>query len=223
MSKQKSRFTLIELLVVIAIIAILASMLLPALSRAREKARQISCTSNLKQISLGYLMYASDNKDYWVRDNLGGWGTHWTWRALIYNYINSTEVFNCPSATFNYSGALAGQPVSGEGAILGGYGNNTVHWQPGAPEPPHAVLSSVRFARPSSLIICGDSHNGGTQISIESNAPGFNRIVAGQAAGAERHGGMANYAFADGHVESLRPHNIPCTTTDCWWAAEGRH
>ena len=95
-------FTLIELLVVIAIIAILAAILFPVFARARENARRSSCTSNLKQISLGIIQYTQDfDENFPLAVNgltgAAGTGTPVGWADSIQPYLKSTQIYQCPS------------------------------------------------------------------------------------------------------------------------------
>ncbi|HAZ63987.1 MAG TPA: hypothetical protein DCZ72_10315 [Armatimonadetes bacterium] len=92
---RKRGFTLIELLVVIAIIAILAAILFPVFAKAREKARQASCQSNLKQIGLAVLQYAQDYDERWPGAGAPAEGRGWVGR--IFPYMKSGEVIRCPS------------------------------------------------------------------------------------------------------------------------------
>jgi prepilin-type processing-associated H-X9-DG protein/prepilin-type N-terminal cleavage/methylation domain-containing protein len=99
---EGTSFTLIELLVVIAIIAMLAGLLLPALSSAHEKGRSISCTSNQRQLALAAMLYASENDDTMnpIEDffNAGGTEVEATFRYFLFSYAgNAPKVFDCPS------------------------------------------------------------------------------------------------------------------------------
>ena len=102
---KKYRFTLIELLVVIAIIAILASLLLPALNRARDMANMASCLGNCRQIGLGIAQYTNDFNSYlpratWSDTNAAKTGKSWSYVILPY-VGNNTKIFLCPKDPFS--------------------------------------------------------------------------------------------------------------------------
>jgi len=111
--KRRNLFTLIELLVVIAIIAILAAMLLPALGKAREKARTISCVNNLKAMQLAMVMYGDDNDDYYPPE---GVSPEW-YNALNGRYLKSFKSFLCPA----FKAADGQVPFSAADNTVGNY------------------------------------------------------------------------------------------------------
>src|SRR5579871_5464664 len=107
-------FTLIELLVVIAIIAILAAILFPVFAQAREKARQTSCLSNTKQMSLAVLQYIQDYDENYPMGVQNDWNN--SWPVLVQPYVKSIQVFRCPDDGNNtqpaWTDGWAGVPIS---------------------------------------------------------------------------------------------------------------
>ena len=231
-SEGKNRhFTLIELLVVIAIIAILAAMLMPALQQAREKGKQSSCQSNLKQVGMAFTLYA-DRFNNWIPSysstSCYGRDGDITSRPWIMLLARETKLFDysdrwarasgppeqkgvcfCPSVRKN-----ATTPTS--------YGINMSLGLNSAPAPKPEGIRSKRywgglwqsgsgiFAKldrvpaPGRLAAAGDASN--YRIKPNESSP-----LTGVALGADlRHADRVNMAFLDGHVEALGADQVRC-------------
>jgi prepilin-type N-terminal cleavage/methylation domain-containing protein/prepilin-type processing-associated H-X9-DG protein len=187
-------FTLIELLVVIAIIAILAAILFPVFAKAREKARQSSCLSNLKQLALGILQYAQDYDEMYPMTRVGT--IYWCPvsgqpAGLLDPYIRNTQVFKCGStASSTYCYGLNRR-------LYGLWVENTTDNTP-------CAMAQVEF--PAQKLSITDSSND-YYIYNDTNVNGFGVF--------DPHNEMGNAAFADGHVKAIKPH--PYNSNSTYW------
>lgn len=178
-------FTLIELLVVIAIIAILAAILFPVFARAREKARQASCLSNVKQMTLAVTMYAQDYDETLPLAIGGPAMTHLqSIFELLQPYQRNRQIERCPS---DRTGAIN---FSAEGLGRYSYSANVALFAYQLPVmPPQPVIGLAQVPRPTHTLTIYDGLD-------TSTTPGAHILMA-----AYRHNGGANAGFLDGHAK----------------------
>lgn len=221
---MRKGFTLIELLVVIAIIAILAAILFPVFAKAREKARQSSCSSNVKQMILGLLQYCQDYDEttpgQWKGIASGGdWcypnpayggdtagGQRLAWSDLIMPYIKNTQIFGCPSRT----GGLLLSPSSGIYSLAYGYCIGAGLGTPGNCPDQGTGSKLGTYPSPSTTPKIADSWAKVIKVPTPANAcswAGATDLVVpsgGKCNGPSAcHNTGANVGFMDGHVKWL--------------------
>lgn len=231
---KKSGFTLIELLVVIAIIAILAAILFPVFAQAREKARQTSCISNLKQLGTSIQMYIQDYDETYPVGSPDNWWYD-IWGITTQPYIKNVQIFKCPSdSTQGISDEWWAGPkisyacnglikwVNGANRVIGVMGLNQTSWLS------DTVVPMSKVGRPSDTILLSEKHDADNRMwfgprsmfysdSKWNDAWGCGAIPTGtknpnnaypdgpNGCVSDKHNGVAGFAFCDGHVKAMKP------------------
>jgi prepilin-type N-terminal cleavage/methylation domain-containing protein/prepilin-type processing-associated H-X9-DG protein len=248
---KRRGFTLIELLVVIAIIAILAAILFPVFAQAREKARQITCVSNMKQVGLAITMYTMDNEGYPFHSSPSIQSPRTRWPDYLLPYIKNEPVFLCPSAPRDlFRKAWAHKAT----VFYGGYGFNYQYL--GNSRFPF-VAPDALVQTPAQTVVIADTlgcsfdagvRNAGNYVidpplpsryGSRPGAPGegfYGAPGAGECTGtwgcravpAERHNGMISVAFADGHAKAMKLSRLDDSNSDGqvdngYWNGTGNH
>ncbi len=209
--RSRKGFTLIELLVVIAIIAILAAILFPVFARAREKARQTACLSNMKQLGLAFAMYVEDYDEMvmplFIRPSTGTI----TWPKIIQPYVKNIQVFSCPSSMHKFDGVSSYSPSIGGNAFGLFYPGWAGH-----------EFSLAQYARPAETCLLGDSARQHPTDAYDMDYSGHYLVQLhplsygskNRGKWACRHNGGAVCVFADSHAKWVALLNIPQIAAD---------
>ena len=193
---MRKAFTLIELLVVIAIIAILAAILFPVFARAREKARQASCQSNLKQLALASKMYGSDYDESVTPGNMNTGATFYLWSNLLTPYTKNTQLFICPSKPGQaWTGGAPPYACVQLQTVLSNYTvNYCASWG-------YARVGEAIFTQPAATAEYCDGlcPNAQARRLDNTGCDGFDGT---------RHNEGLNLSFHDGHVKWMKNTNV---------------